>query len=197
MKRLFVALSLVWLTVSAFALPSLEAVQAEVGRGNYAQAEQMMREVVAAKPNSARAHYVYAEILAHDRRFDEAAEQAQLARQIDPALSFTQPAKFKAFADLLEREQAAARRAVTASPERAAAPMLRDATPAPAGGGVPGWIWVAGLGIVGFIAWRLLAARRPAPYAAAMAPGGPSYGPGSAPASGPGYGPGAGRRPGG
>ena len=186
MKRLLVALSLVLLTASVFALPSLDAVQAEVGKGNYAQAEQMMREVVAAKPNSARAHYVYAEILAHDRRFDEAAEQAQLARQIDPALSFTQPAKFKAFADLLEREQAAARRAATASNERAAAPMVREAAPAPASGGVPGWIWVLGIGIVGFAAWRLFGARRPAPYAAAMAPAAPMAG--AAPGYGPGYG---------
>jgi tetratricopeptide (TPR) repeat protein len=189
MKRLLVALFSISIAFAAWALPSLDAVQAEVGKGNYAQAEQMMREVVAAKPNSARAHYVYAEILAHDRRFDEAAEQARRAREIDPALSFTQPDKFRAFAALLEREQAAARRAATASAERAAAPVLRQAAPAPApapAGGVPGWIWIVGLGIAGFIAWRLFAARQPAPYAGAMAPA--AAGTGSAPAYGPGYG---------
>jgi len=189
MKRLLAALFSISIAFAAWALPSLDAVQAEVGKGNYAQAEQMMREVVAAKPNSARAHYVYAEILAHDRRFDEAAEQARRAREIDPALSFTQPEKFRAFSDLLEREQAAARRAATASAERAAAPVLRQAAPAPApapAGGVPGWIWIVGLGIAGFIAWRLFAARQPAPYAGAMAPA--AAGTGSAAAYGPGYG---------
>ena len=49
----------------------------------------MMQEVVAAKPQSAKAHYLYAEILAHDAKFSDAAAQARRAREIDPALSFT------------------------------------------------------------------------------------------------------------
>ena len=70
MKRIFLMAVLMVLAATAFALPSVETVQAQVQHGNYAQAESMMREVLVARPDSARAHYVYAEILAHDRHFD-------------------------------------------------------------------------------------------------------------------------------
>ena len=95
LKRLFVTVALAVWAFSAAALPSVDAVQAEVQKGRYAQAETMMQEVVAAKPGSARAHYIYAEILAHNKRFDEARRQVSAAREIDPALSFTEPAKFR------------------------------------------------------------------------------------------------------
>ena len=52
-----------------------------------------MREVVAAKPDSARARYVHAEILAHDKRFVLAAEEPAQARRLDPSLAFTRPEK--------------------------------------------------------------------------------------------------------
>jgi len=74
MKKLIVSVALAGLSVLAWALPTLQQVEAEVGRGNYAQAESMMREVVAAKPGSARAHYIYAEILAHQGKLALAAE---------------------------------------------------------------------------------------------------------------------------
>ncbi len=193
MKRFLAAVALAGLAFSALALPTVDEVQAEVAKGNYTHAEQMMREVVADKPGSARAHYIYAEILAHDKRFDLAAEQAARAKSIDPGLKFTQPEKFRAFEQLLEREQAAARRpAVT---ERAAVPAFREpaALPVERSSGVPGWVWGLGLAAVAFVAWRVLSTRRqaapapgylPAPGAGTpMAAGGygPSYGPGSMP----------------
>ncbi|MDE2081480.1 MAG: tetratricopeptide repeat protein, partial [Burkholderiales bacterium] len=85
----------------ASALPDVAQVRTAVAQGHYGQAEAMMREVIAAKPASARAHYVLAEILAHERRFGEAAAQAQRAAALDPSLAFTEPAKFRAFAGLL------------------------------------------------------------------------------------------------
>jgi|GEM_PF-3188348 len=44
----------------------------------------MMSEVVAAKPDSAKAHYIYAEMLAHNRNFTKASKEAARARQLDP-----------------------------------------------------------------------------------------------------------------
>ena len=79
-QRFFAAATLVACTLTAWAAPTVDAVQAEVQRGNYAQAETMMQEVVNARPGSAKAHYIYAEILAHNKRFDEAAKQAASAR---------------------------------------------------------------------------------------------------------------------
>lgn len=160
MKRFVLAAAFAVLTVSAFALPSIDAVQAEIGKGNHAHAEEMMREVVAAKPDSARARYVYAEILAHDQRFGLAAEEAAQARRLDPSLSFTQPGKFNAFTQLLDREQAIGSRTATAS--RADGPRFVDTAPVQPAGGVPGWAWGLGAGALVVLAWRAFSARQQA-----------------------------------
>jgi hypothetical protein len=164
MRRLLVAAFCVMLSAAALALPSIDEVQSEVRQGRWAHAEEMMREVVAAKPGSARAHYVYAEILAHDGRFDLAREEAAQARQLDPAIKFTDASKFAAFERLLEREQAAARRpaATVATPALAPVPAPTPAAPAAASSGLPGWVWAVGLALVGWLGWRMFAARRQA-----------------------------------
>jgi hypothetical protein len=78
MKRVLGVMALA-IPFASFALPSLDEVQAEVQRGDYAQAESAMREVVKARPDSVKAHSVHAGILAHNRRFDQAAQKARLA----------------------------------------------------------------------------------------------------------------------
>lgn len=170
--RVLAPLVLALASLAAAALPTVDAVQDEVRRGNWAQAESMMQEVVAARPDSARAHYVYAEILAHNRRFDAAAAEAARARRIDPKLGFTDPAKFTAFEQALERQAAGGRAATVATP----APIAR-AVPAPAvrqpEPGVPGWVWVFGLAGVAGVVFVLVNRRRAALAAQpAMAGGG-------------------------
>jgi len=160
--------------LAASALPSLDAVKAEVQKGNYAQAQTMMEEVVAAKPSSARAHYVYAEILAHNKRFDEAARQATTASTLDPAIGFTDPAKFKAFEALLEREQREAK--APASAALIAPSMAAPAAPAPErSSGIPGWVWMAGGLAFAALAWSALR-RRALSAPMAMPMGGPAAG---------------------
>jgi hypothetical protein len=195
MKKAIVTLAFALISVAAWALPTTQQVEAEVNKGNYAQAESMMNEVVTARPGSARAHYVYAEILAHNRTFAKAADEAQKARQIDPALSFTDPAKFRAFEQLLAREQSSATRSTSSStsggsmglsPDRIAAPRQAPA-PARAESGMPGWLWGLGLVALAWVAWRAFARRRAATAGgagAAMAggafggqPGAPNTGP--------------------
>jgi hypothetical protein len=177
MKRLFASIALVAFALSAWALPTADDVQAQVNRGDYAKAESMMLEVVTARPTSAKAHYIYAEILAHNRHFDQAAEEAAQAQKIDPQLQFTQPDKFRAFEQLLSREQAAAKRTAGGSADRGA-----NFVPAQAGGqrsGFPGWIWVLGGAAIALVLWRMFAARRPG----ATGPGFPA----NATAAGPAY----------
>ena len=111
MKRIAVVLLLLpLLLMSALARaapPTVEAVQTEIKAGRYEQAESMMREVVQARPKSARAHYVLAEILAHNGRTAQAAEEAAQARQLDPAIGFTDAAKFARFEDMLKSRSTA------------------------------------------------------------------------------------------
>jgi len=185
-------LAALW-TGAVQALPTVDQVQAAVQRGDYGDAEKMMREVVAAKPNSARGHYVLAEILAHQRQFDAAAEHARRARSLDPALKFTDPAKFKSFEQLLQREQAAAAKPAVPTPLEATAPPpqrrpapVAEAVESPSSGGVPVWLLVVGAVIFIALAASWMRRRAAAAMAApqpAMAGGygmGGGYGPGMA-----------------
>lgn len=184
----FGLLAALWLG-TAQALPKIDEVQAAVQRGDYAGAEKMVREVVAAKPDSARAHYVLAEILAHERQFTEAAEHSQRARALDPAIKFADPAKFSAFEQLLQREQAGAAKA-TAPAVVGAAPPLR-AAPVERSGGVPVWLLVVGVVVFIWLVTRWMRNRTAVQSQPAMAG---SYG-GCAPGYGAGYGPGYGPAP--
>lgn len=177
-------LSTLWMG-TAQALPNVDEVQAAVQRGDYPGAEKMMREVVAARPDSPRAHYVLAEILAHQREFKQAAEQVRRARALDPALKFTDPAKFNAFEQLLQRQQAATAKAeVPAALEpgpapKAAAPIERTERVERAGSfaGAPIWLLVAGAILFIGVAARFMRRRTAVQNQPAFAGGG--YGPGT------------------
>ena len=99
MKKLLAVavLAIAGLAQSAWAAtPSAKDVEAAIRSGNYAQAESMLSEVVEAHPNSARAHYLYGQVL--DRNGKAAAGLAQIeqSRTIDPSIKFTDPAEFRA-----------------------------------------------------------------------------------------------------
>ncbi len=182
-------------SVAALALPSSADVQSAVKAGDYPKAEAMMQEVVTAKPQSAKAHYIYAEILAHDAKFSAAAAQAHKAREIDPEIGFTDPEKFRTFEQTLNREQAAPVTATQAAP-------VRQAPPQAASNGMPGWVWGLGFAVVAFLIWRMVSRRAAGAGAMAapaggygMAPGAPQ--PGYGPGYGGGYAPGYGQAPGG
>lgn len=167
MSRSIVAFALAVVSVVALALPSVEAVRAEAQRGHWAQAETMMQEVVSARPGSARAHYVYAEILAHNRRFEQAAAEAARARRIDPSIAFTDPAEFAAFEKALERQSSAARASTTAP---APATRVSPVAAAPeASAAVPTWAWVLGLAAVAAIVFVVVSRRRQATIAPPVA----------------------------
>ena len=204
LKRILATLATLALTLAtglAFALPTVDQVQVEVQRGHYEQAASMMQEVVQARPDSARAHYVYAEILAHQGRFAEASDQARLARQTDPGIRFAERDKFEAFERTLERERAAQSQPRTTPPhERAPLPAtgMRESR----GSGLPAWLWGLGGLIIALLLWRLIA-QRPRPLAPSSmagtsttgAPGAGVPAAGYGPA-GYGYGPGYPARPG-
>jgi len=185
MKKIVVSVWLALACAVAWAVPTVEQVQAEVQQGHYSRAEGMMREVIEAKPGSAKAHYIYAEILAHEGSFSEAAEEARKAKQLDPDIKFTQPEKFQAFEKLLERERRPAPRAETSN---SAFPVQAPALPAPLhASGIPSWVWLAALGVVGYFLWRGFSRSQaaPSPSVAYGVPATvPPTGPGSSPTGG-------------
>jgi hypothetical protein len=189
MKKLLMLMAALTLSVAAWALPTVEQVKAQVNQGNYTQAESMMKEVVTARPDSAKGHYIYAEILAHNRRFEQAAQEARLARQLDSDIRFTKPEEFRSFEQMLERErQAAKAQASTPTPRTTNVPARvnpQSATPAESRSGIPGWVWGLGFAAIALVVWRMISARAAAP-APAAAGGGYYPGPGAAGAVGPG-----------
>ncbi|NRF69320.1 tetratricopeptide repeat protein [Aquincola sp. S2] len=170
MKRWWVLIGALLLSLAAWAVPTVDQVQAEVARGDHARAESMMREVVAARPSSARAQYVLAEVLAHNGKLDEAQQAVQRARQLDPKIGFTAPDKFAQFEQQLQRAQRAAaapqaspRELSTTAPaaiERPRAVAPAAPRPAASGGGIPGWAFGLGGAVIALLVWRMLAARR-------------------------------------
>ncbi len=174
MKRLIVMSTLALSSLWAMALPTVDEVQAEVRQGRYAQAEVMMKEVVTAKPGSAKGRYVYAEILAHNGKRDQALQEVKLARQLDPAISFTEPEKFRSFEQSLQRGNGAA------SPSAMNAPTVFGKSSPAASSGVPAWLWGVGGLAVAMLVWRMVSRRA---RQAAPSYGGPAYANGA-----PGYG---------
>ena len=169
MKRWMALLMMAAVNLAAWALPTVDQVQAEVAKGNYAAAEVMMRDVIAERPNSARAHYVLAQVLAHNGRLDDARTAAQRARQLDPAIRFTSREGFEAFERALAQGgRPGAAPAITGGPgERTSVPPPDLAAPPPKPA-VPGWAWGVGGAVVALLLWRLLSRRR---GVAAAAPG--------------------------
>jgi hypothetical protein len=109
MKRLLTLICLLLFTQFALAeLPTQAEVEAAVRASRYSEAQAMMAEVVKAKPASAKARYVYAEILAHNRQYDAAATQLREARRIDPATKYADPGHVQAFEQQLQRAMAQA-----------------------------------------------------------------------------------------
>ena len=183
MKRWFLALAFVAVGSIAHAVPTVAEVQAEVQKGNFTQAQSMLREVVIAKPGSAKAHYLYAEILAHNSKFAEAAREVAEAKRLDPALKFTDAAKFDAFEQLLQREQRnEAQRASrntgnagnagnsNAALNSSSRPtQVAQRAPEPASG-MPSWVLPVGLAILAVIGWRMYSKRRAAAAYGGMSP---------------------------
>lgn len=170
MKKTVVSVWLFLACAMAWALPTVQQVETEVQQGHYSQAESMMREVVDSKPGSAKGHYIYAEILAHNGSFAKAAEEAGKAKQLDPELKFTQPEKFRAFESLLEREQKPVQRT---QPSDSSFPAAAAVAPRPnQAAGIPAWVWGGGLALVAYLLWRGFSRSRASQsQSPSMAPG--------------------------
>jgi hypothetical protein len=71
--------------------PSIHEVYQAAEAGKMGEAQSMMDKVLRDHPNSAKAHYVEAELLAKQGRMGDARDQLATAERLDPALSFASP----------------------------------------------------------------------------------------------------------
>lgn len=200
MKRLLILLALMLSATLAVALPTQQEVEAAVRASRYSEAEAMMREVVAAKPESAKARYVLAELLAHNRQFDAAAVQLREARRIDPSTKYAEAARVDAFEKQLAQlrnksagslvdkgavigappattgSTGAAAQATNDAPavSSRAAPDRAQATPRESSsgdGGLPSWLIIGGLVVVGVLVMRAIKRKRQSQQVQPFSPG--------------------------
>ena len=95
MKRLIAIVLLTLMSSLALALPAPKDIEAAVNAGQLARAEEMLKEVIREKPNSAKAHYELGQVLARAGRNFEAREALEKAKSLDPSLKFARdPAHF-------------------------------------------------------------------------------------------------------
>lgn len=149
-KLLLTGLWVLLVSGSAFAADGPKEVQAAIQQGNYTLAEQELRQAITEHPQSAKAHYLLAQVLAHEGNIGDAQKEASQAKAIDPKISFTDPAKFNRFqAELnqaltpstgVRRPAAGAREVPYAAVEQPVAAQPR------ASGSI--WPWVIGAVIV-------------------------------------------------
>lgn len=75
--------------------PSMNQIYEAARAGRLDQAQSMMKQVIAAHPNSAKAHFVQAELLAQQGRIDAARESLATAERLQPGLAFATPEAVK------------------------------------------------------------------------------------------------------
>lgn len=154
-RHLVLLLATLWASV-CLALPAPHDIEQAVAKGELPQAERMLREVIAEKPRSARAHYELAQVLAREGQHAQALQAIRMAREIDPSLKFAQsPDKFKAVAQTIE-QQAATK--ATPTPAQTAVNVAAPAAPAQ-----PAWLWPAlltgGFALLALWLWRRVQAQ--------------------------------------
>jgi uncharacterized protein len=127
--------------------PSLHEVYQAANGGKTDEAQRMMQEVLLAHPNSGKAHYVEAELLAKQGKQKEAASELASAERLAPGLPFATP---QSVASLKEAIAHHASSATVSNPVQhapfAAQPDRQESA-------FPWGMLLIGLGLVAFIVW--------------------------------------------
>jgi hypothetical protein len=147
--------------------------------GKFVEAQAMMDKVLRDHPNSGKAHFIEAELLARQGKTAEAAKELATAERLAPGLPFAKPEAVQKLRTLVSRTPPA-RAASVADP--AVAPALPAR--APAGSNIP-WgmiLVIGGLVVIAVVYFRNKAGQR-----SAQQRYGSAGGPVGTPGAGPGY----------
>lgn len=131
---------------AAAAEPSLHQVYQTAEAGKLNEAQSMMQEVLKAHPNSGKAHFVEAELLAKQGQLGKAEAELATAERLAPGLPFAQPQAVQGLKKQLGKGQAAL------------PAEIQPARPLPAGGreaanAVPWSPLLIGGALIAFIFW--------------------------------------------
>jgi hypothetical protein len=143
--------------------PTLHEVYQATRAGRLDEAQNMMSKVLQAHPNSAKAHYVEAEILAKQGDLSKAGGELNNAERLEPGLPFAKP---QAVREL---------KSIIASAQHAGQPVLSGIQPA-TGTNFPWGILLLGVGAIVAIVFfvRAMNARNPNNFPNGYQPNGPT-----------------------
>ncbi|MBS0357256.1 MAG: tetratricopeptide repeat protein [Proteobacteria bacterium] len=161
--------------------PSLHQVYQAAEAGKLDDAQSMMREVLQAHPNSGKAHYVEAELLAKQGQLHKAESELQTAEKLAPGLPFAKPQAVQELKGILGGSHKMTGGGASAAPFQPAAPAVAHSS-------VPWGLLLTGVGLIAFIVFvaRFMARRNAEPAMGGAAYGGglQPYGAGGAPYGG-------------
>lgn len=126
LKPAIMILALLFSAAPAFAEddPSIQQVYDAAEAGKFNEAQAMMDKVLRDHPNSAKAHFIEAEILAKQGLMGKASDELNTAERLKPGLPFVKPEVAQALKNRIASSPAPAARAaqpVTAAPQSAPA----------------------------------------------------------------------------
>lgn len=103
-------------------LPTIHQVYEKVQSGHLDEAQGMIQQVLQAHPNSAKAHYVEAEILAKQGQSTKAREEFNTAERLEPGLPFAKPQAVQALKSSISHQPQAVSLGTTSTPAAAGFP---------------------------------------------------------------------------
>lgn len=139
---------------------SMHQVYLAAEAGKMAQAQAMMDKVLHDHPNSAKAHFVEAELMAREGHYANAQAELATAERLAPGLPFAKPEAQQTLRNHIASAQAR---------QRPAPNRMQASLPAPAGSDAPWGLILAGAGLIAFIVFavRFMKRRNPVQYAVA------------------------------
>ncbi len=165
-KRLLLLVALlIGVQSPSWAEPTMDQVYNAARNGQMDEARSMMQEVLRAHPNSAKAHFVDAEVLARSGDLNAARDELAMAEKLQPGLPFANPSAVQEL-----RQELSGRNL----------PVANEA----AGHSGLSWGWILVLGGLGllFVIWMVRRqAQRPVVYTQMPPSGGGYYPPGGVP----------------
>ena len=147
---------LVWGAAVAQTEPTMDQVYAAAKSGQLDKAQTMIQQVLIGHPNSAKAHYVQAEIAARQGQLPRAREALATAEKLAPGLPFAKAESVQALRTQLTGTASAAPAAATA--------VVPAAAPAPPAKSLPwGMILLFGGAAIALLIFLVNRASRPRP----------------------------------
>lgn len=160
----FVAVACSSVSVMAAPEPSMHEVYQAAQAGRYIEAQDMMDQVLKAHPNSAKAHFAEAELLAKQGKFNPARAELATAERLQPGLPFAKPQAVSSLKTLIESPRAPMNPLAT-SPMVQQVDLAGGSAPSR---GLPWGLILGGMGLLAFVVFAMRFMQRrtaaPVPY---------------------------------